>query len=119
MCNHNLCVVGYTYVCVPVCIGCNTLVLSLSIISSVHVVVATPGRILDLIEKGIANMSQCQMLVLDEADKLLSMDYQHPLDKIISFLPSDRQILLYSATFPITIRDFMVSPLATVDVYNS
>ncbi len=76
---------------------------------SVHVIVATPGRIIDLMEKGIANVSQCQILVLDEADKLLSMDYQRPLDKLISFLPSDRQILLYSATFPVAIRGFMVS----------
>ena len=60
-------------------------------------------------EKGIANVSQCQMLVLDEADKLLSMDYQKALDKLISFLPSGRQVLLYSATFPITIRGFTVS----------
>lgn len=60
-------------------------------------------------EKGIANVSQCQILVLDEADKLLSMDYQKPLDRLISFLPSDRQILLYSATFPTTIKGFMVS----------
>ena len=74
-----------------------------------HVIVATPGRIIDLMEKGIANVSQCQILVLDEADKLLSMDYQKPLDRLISFLPSDRQILLYSATFPTAIRGFMVS----------
>lgn len=73
-----------------------------------HVIVATPGRIIDLMEKGIANMSQCQILVLDEADKLLSMDYQKPLDRLISFLPSDRQILLYSATFPMAIQGFMV-----------
>lgn len=72
----------------------------------VHVIVATPGRIIDLMEKGIANVSQCQILVLDEADKLLSMDYQKPLDRLISFLPSDRQILLYSATFPTAIKGF-------------
>ena len=78
---------------------------------TVHVVVATPGRIIDLMEKGIAKVSQCQMLVLDEADKLLSVDFQHVLDKLISFLPSDRQILLFSATFPITIRGFTVSHL--------
>ena len=76
---------------------------------TVHVIVATPGRIIDLMEKGIANVSQCHMLVLDEADKLLSMDYQKALDKLISYLPSDRQVLLYSATFPITIRGFTVS----------
>ena len=75
----------------------------------VHVIVATPGRIIDLMEKGIANVSQCRMLVLDEADKLLSMDYQKALDKLISYLPSDRQVLLFSATFPITIRGFTVS----------
>lgn len=75
----------------------------------VHVIVATPGRIIDLMEKGIANVSQCQILVLDEADKLLSMDYQKPLDRLISFLPSDRQILLYSATFPTAIKGFTVS----------
>ena len=45
-----------------------------------------------------------------QADKLLSMDYQHALDKLISFLPTDRQILLFSATFPVTIRGFTVSP---------
>jgi ATP-dependent RNA helicase DDX6/DHH1 len=73
---------------------------------AVHVIVATPGRLLDLLEKGIANASQCQMLVLDEADKLLSMDYQRALDKLIAFMPSDRQILLFSATFPNHIKGF-------------
>ena len=77
--------------------------------SPVHVIVATPGRLLDLLEKGIANASQCQMLVLDEADKLLSMDYQRALDKLIAFMPSDRQILLFSATFPNHIKGFTVS----------
>ena len=77
--------------------------------SAVHVIVATPGRLLDLLDKGIANASQCHMLVLDEADKLLSMDYQHALDKLIAFMPSDRQVLLFSATFPNHIRGFTVS----------
>ena len=44
-----------------------------------------------------------------QADKLLSMDYQHALDKLISFLPTDHQILLFSATFPVTIKGFTVS----------
>jgi hypothetical protein len=43
--------------------------------STVHLVVATPGRILDLMEKGVADMSHCRILVLDEADKLLSLDF--------------------------------------------
>ena len=101
---------------------------------AVHVIVATPGRLLDLIEKSIADVSQCQILVLDEvfthvcmcvchyeqeqtllipslspqADKLLSMDYQQALDRVISYLPSSRQVLLFSATFPVSIKGFMV-----------
>ncbi|VDN21837.1 unnamed protein product [Cylicostephanus goldi] len=43
---------------------------------AVHMVIATPGRILVLMEKGVADMSYCKMLVLDEADKLLIQDYQ-------------------------------------------
>jgi ATP-dependent RNA helicase DDX6/DHH1 len=77
------------------------------IYEKVHVVIATPGRILDLMEKGVAEMDQCKMLVLDEADKLLSQDFKGMLDKVIHFLPKDRQILLYSATFPLTVEQFM------------
>jgi ATP-dependent RNA helicase DDX6/DHH1 len=73
----------------------------------VHVVIATPGRILDLMKKGLATMDKCGMLVLDEADKLLSQDFKNMLDQLISFLPQDRQILLYSATFPCTVDAFI------------
>ncbi|KHJ94611.1 DEAD/DEAH box helicase [Oesophagostomum dentatum] len=73
----------------------------------VHMVIATPGRILDLMEKGVADMSNCKMLVLDEADKLLSQDFQGILDRLISYLPKERQIMLYSATFPMTVTEFM------------
>jgi ATP-dependent RNA helicase DDX6/DHH1 len=58
-------------------------------------------------EKKIAVMGKCKVLVLDEADKLLSQDFMGMLDRIISFLPSKRQILLYSATFPVTVEEFM------------
>jgi len=54
-------------------------------------------------------MESCKMLVLDEADKLLSQDFNRMLDKLISFLPNKRQILLFSATFPCTVESFMVS----------
>ncbi|XP_018007402.1 ATP-dependent RNA helicase cgh-1 [Hyalella azteca] len=73
----------------------------------VHAIIATPGRILDLTEKNIAKMDHCKMLVLDEADKLLSHDFRGMLDRLISYLPSERQILLYSATFPLTVEQFM------------
>jgi len=73
----------------------------------VHLVVATPGRILDLMEKDVAKMGNCKVLVLDEADKLLSQDFKGMLDRVISFLPNSRQILLFSATFPLTVESFM------------
>merc|ERR1711970_955749 len=76
------------------------------IYEKVHLVVATPGRILDLMEKQVANVSKCKMLVLDEADKLLSQDFKGMLDRVISHLPPSRQILLYSATFPLTVETF-------------
>jgi ATP-dependent RNA helicase DDX6/DHH1 len=73
----------------------------------VHVVIATPGRILDLMNKGIAKVDKCSMLVMDEADKLLSQDFKNMLDNVIEHLPRDRQILLYSATFPNTVDAFI------------
>lgn len=77
------------------------------IYKNVHVIIATPGRILDLMEKGVAQMDNCKILILDEADKLLSQDFKGMLDRIISHLPGERQILLYSATFPLTVEQFM------------
>uniref|UniRef100_A0A673G664 RNA helicase n=1 Tax=Sinocyclocheilus rhinocerous TaxID=307959 RepID=A0A673G664_9TELE len=74
----------------------------------VHVVIATPGRILDLIKKGIAKVNKVQMMVMDEADKLLSQDFVVTIEDIIGFLSKNRQILLYSATFPISVQKFMV-----------
>merc|ERR1739838_716287 len=77
------------------------------IYEKVHLVVATPGRILDLMEKKIADVNNCKILCLDEADKLLSQDFKGMLDRLISHLPEQRQILLYSATFPLTVEHFM------------
>uniref|UniRef100_A0A3P8T1T5 RNA helicase n=1 Tax=Amphiprion percula TaxID=161767 RepID=A0A3P8T1T5_AMPPE len=74
---------------------------------TVHVVIATPGRILDLIKKGVAKVNQVQMIVLDEADKLLSQDFVVMMEEILGFLPKQRQILLYSATFPLSVQKFM------------
>jgi ATP-dependent RNA helicase DDX6/DHH1 len=74
--------------------------------NTVHIFVATPGRVLDLANKGVADLSKCSTLILDEADKLLSPEFQPLLEQIIMFLPKDRQILLFSATFPVTVKDF-------------
>jgi len=79
----------------------------LRIYQKVQLIIATPGRILDLMDKKVANMSHCKILVLDEADKLLSLDFQGMLDHVIMKLPKDPQILLFSATFPLTVKNFM------------
>lgn len=71
-----------------------------------HIVVATPGRVVDLAQKGVARLSDCRMLVMDEADKLLSPEFQPVVEQLIGFLPEDRQIMLYSATFPVTVKAF-------------
>jgi len=73
---------------------------------TVHILVGTPGRMLDLAGKGVANLSQCQVLIMDEADKLLSPEFQPIVEQLISHFPENRQILLFSATFPIIVKNF-------------
>lgn len=73
----------------------------------VHVLVATPGRILDLADKGVCKLGSCQMLVMDEADKLLAPEFTVVVEQIIGrHMPKDRQISLFSATFPIAVKGF-------------
>jgi len=72
-----------------------------------HAVICTPGRILDLTEKRVAKLDACKLLVLDEADKMLSSDFRGMVDRVIAYLPRERQILLYSATFPISVEEFL------------
>ena len=73
---------------------------------TVHIIVATPGRILDLASKNIAKLENCKMLVLDEVDKLLSDDFKIIVAKIIDIMPQEKQISLFSATYPVAIRGF-------------
>lgn len=65
-----------------------------------HILVGTPGRILDHLEKDRIDLSELNTLVLDEADRMLDMGFQDALDAIIDEAPTDRQTLLFSATFP-------------------
>ena len=64
----------------------------------VHVVVATPGRALDLINRGVLDLSKIKWVVLDEADEMLNMGFQKDLDAILSETPEVKQTLLFSAT---------------------
>lgn len=74
--------------------------------STVHVVVGTPGRILDLATKEVAKLDNCKMLILDEVDKLLSIDFKDIVAQIIEIMPRDKQIILLSATYPMEIKEF-------------
>jgi len=74
--------------------------------NTVHIVVATPGRILDLASKKVADLSQCRTIIMDEADKLLSPEFQPVLEQIIGLCDPNHQICLFSATFPVTVKSF-------------
>mmetsp|Transcript_18101 Transcript_18101/g.32756 ORF Transcript_18101/g.32756 Transcript_18101/m.32756 type:complete len:426 (+) Transcript_18101:283-1560(+) len=74
--------------------------------NTIHIIVATPGRILDLASKKVADLSKCQTIVMDEADKLLSPEFQPVLEQIIEMCHKQHQICLFSATFPVTVKEF-------------
>jgi superfamily II DNA/RNA helicase len=63
-----------------------------------HVLIATPGRLQDLIERGSLNLGRVRILVLDEADRMLDMGFQPQVDRIVRHLPADRQTMFFSAT---------------------
>ena len=81
--------------------------------AGVEILVATPGRLLDLVHQRSANLSQVQILVLDEADRMLDMGFMPDLKRIIALLPAQRQNLMFSATFPDDIRKFADQVLNT------
>ncbi|MCO6460500.1 MAG: DEAD/DEAH box helicase [Saprospiraceae bacterium] len=70
----------------------------------VDVLIATPGRLLDLCQQGLADISKIEILVLDEADHMLDMGFVHDVKKILTKIPKQRQTLLFSATMPKTIQ---------------
>jgi superfamily II DNA/RNA helicase len=70
----------------------------------VDVLVATPGRLLDLLRQGAMTFKELQTLVLDEADRMLDLGFAHDLDAVFAALPAQRQTLLFSATFSDAIR---------------
>ncbi|WP_413060753.1 DEAD/DEAH box helicase [Sphingomonas carotinifaciens] len=85
----------------------------------VDILVATPGRLIDLVEQQLLNLSMIEILVLDEADQMLDLGFIHALRRIVKMLPKKRQSLFFSATMPTQIREladkFLDDP-ATVSV---
>jgi len=82
--------------------------------AGVEILVATPGRLLDHIEQKTLSLSQVQMLVLDEADRMLDMGFMPDLKRILALLPKKRQNMMFSATFSNEIKklsdDFLTNP---------
>ncbi|MEO1038631.1 MAG: DEAD/DEAH box helicase [Pseudomonadota bacterium] len=81
----------------------------------VDVLVATPGRLLDLIQSGSIRLHQTSTVVLDEADQMLDLGFMPAIRRIMAMLPNERRTMLFSATLPKTIRtlaqDFLDDPL--------
>ena len=82
--------------------------------TGVEILVATPGRLLDHVEQKTLNLGQVQILVLDEADRMLDMGFMPDLKRILALLPKQRQNLMFSATFSNEIKkladDFLTNP---------
>jgi len=70
----------------------------------VHVVVGTPGRVMDHLKRGTLNLSQVRVMVLDEADEMLNMGFFEDVEAILQHLPKQRQVALFSATMPTQIK---------------
>lgn len=70
------------------------------ITAGVDILVATPGRLIDLINQGYIDISMIEIFILDEADRMLDMGFIHDINKIIKLVPKDKQTLLFSATMP-------------------
>ena len=89
-----------------------------------HVVVATPGRMKDLLDRGVVDISGIRTLILDEADEMLNMGFKEELDSILDRTPNDRRTMLFSATMPLEIEiiagNYMGNPkIITVGTRNS
>ena len=89
-----------------------------SLRNGVQVIVATPGRLIDLIKRGVVRLEDVHTVVLDEADEMLNMGFLDDIDEILSHVPDDRKMLMFSATMPKEIagiaKKYMKSPVEFV-----
>ncbi|GAA5838362.1 hypothetical protein JCM11251_004915 [Rhodosporidiobolus azoricus] len=83
-----------------------------------HMVVATPGRLQDMLEKRKFTFNQCKYLCMDEADRMIDMGFEEDVRNIMSFFKHQRQTLLFSATMPKRIQDFAQSALVQPILVN-
>eukprot|EP01061_Rhynchopus_euleeides_P001778 TRINITY_DN112_c0_g2_i1.p1 TRINITY_DN112_c0_g2~~TRINITY_DN112_c0_g2_i1.p1 ORF type:complete len:442 (+),score=190.41 TRINITY_DN112_c0_g2_i1:104-1327(+) len=90
----------------------------LRLYNAVHLIVATPGRLVDLAAKQVARLNKCSLVVLDEADKLLSPEFEPLVEQVLNYLPKGRQIMLFSATFPMNVQRFVNSHMQSPEQVN-
>jgi len=85
-----------------------------------ELVIATPGRLMDFMQSGDVDMKRCTFLVLDEADRMLDMGFEPQIRRIVDQIRPDRQVTMWSATWPKSIaklaRDYLTSPEGPVDI---
>src|SRR6056297_3495589 len=100
---------------VPVYGGANIQTQMKALKKGAHIIVATPGRMLDLMKRKAANINQVRTVVLDEADEMLNMGFREELDGILEKTPDDKRTLLFSATMPKEVtriaRNYMNNPV--------
>ena len=84
----------------------------------VHIIVATPGRLIDMLGKQIINFQVCRYLVLDEADRMVDMGFEEDVRQVFSYFKGQRQTLLFSATMPLKIQNFAKSALVNPITVN-
>ena len=84
----------------------------------VHMMVCTPGRLMDMLNKKLVNLGVCRYLCLDEADRMIDMGFEEDVRTIFSYFSAQRQTLLFSATMPKKIQDFARSALVKPILVN-
>ena len=84
----------------------------------VHMMVCTPGRLMDMLNKKLVNLKVCRYLCLDEADRMIDMGFEEDVRTIFSYFSAQRQTLLFSATMPKKIQDFARSALVKPILVN-
>lgn len=110
---------GYPSIGVLLCIGGISMAEQSHVMGKgFHIVVATPGRLQDMLEKKKFNLDVCKYLCLDEADRMIDMGFEDDVRNIMSFFKQQRQTLLFSATMPKKIQDFAEQSLIQPVVIN-
>jgi ATP-dependent RNA helicase DDX41 len=103
---------NYPNIRICLCVGGEPVKDQLEVIKKgVHIIVATPGRLIDMLDKKHVNLDVCRYLVFDEADRMIDMGFEEDVRNIISYFKDQRQTLLFSATMPKKIQNFAKSAL--------